>query len=121
MAKTSKKLIARRKRVKRIRKKITGTSERPRLCVFKSNRHLYVQVIDDVAGHTLAAESTLNKDICSAEFENNAARAKKVGELIAAKAKSQGVDKVVFDRGGYIYHGLIKALSDGAREQGLVF
>ena len=121
MAKTSKKLTARRKRVKRIRKKIFGTPERPRLCVFKSNRHLYAQIIDDVAGHTLAAESTLSKDIDSADFENNAARAKRVGELIAAKAKSQGVDKVVFDRGGYIYHGLIKALSEGAREQGLIF
>jgi large subunit ribosomal protein L18 len=121
MAKTSKKLIARRKRVKRIRKKIVGTPERPRLCVFKSNRHIYAQVIDDVAGHTLAAESTLNKEISSTEFEDNAAQAKRVGELIADKAKSKGVEKVIFDRGGCIYHGLIKALSDGAREKGLVF
>ncbi len=121
MAKTSNKLISRRKRVKRIRKKVFGTPERPRLCVFKSNKHLYAQVVDDVAGHTLAAESTLNKEINSADFDNNVARAKRVGELIAAKAKGRGIEKVVFDRGGYIYHGLIKALSDGAREQGLVF
>ncbi len=121
MAKTSTKLIARRKRVKRIRKKIIGTPERPRLCVSKTNKHLYAQVIDDVAGHTIVSESTLNKEILTVDFKDNTSRAKRVGELIAAKAKSQGIEKVVFDRGGYIYHGLIKALSDGAREQGLVF
>jgi len=122
MAKTSGKVVARAKRIKRIRKKITGTAERPRLRVFKSNKHIYAQVIDDVAGHTLAAMSSMDKQILEdAELKGKTAKARKVGLLLADKAKAAGIASVVFDRGGYIYHGRVKALSDGAREAGLNF
>jgi large subunit ribosomal protein L18 len=102
---------------KRVRRKVSGTAERPRLAVFKSLRHIYVQLIDDANGRTLAAASTHEKDTKGA----NAASAKAVGELIAQKAKDKGVKQVVFDRGGYLYHGNIKALADAARENGLEF
>ena len=122
MAKMNSRAMARGKRVKRIRKKITGTAERPRLRVFKSARHIYGQLIDDAAGHTLAALSTASKDFTPApEAKGKTALAKEVGVRLAELAKSRGVEKVVFDRGGYIYHGRVKALSDGAREGGLDF
>lgn len=115
------KSAARIKRIKRIRKKIAGSSERPRLRVFKSAKHIYAQLIDDSAGRTLLTVSTLTKDFPAEEAKGKTAQARKVGELIAARAKSSGIEKVVFDRGGYIYHGRVKALSEGAREGGLVF
>ena len=121
MAKTSIKTLARQKRVQRIRKKIEGTAERPRLRVFKSSRHIYAQLIDDTKGQTICAASTLVSDVKLADLTGKIAQANKVGQLVAAKAKSKGIERVVFDRGGYIYHGRVKALSEGAREGGLVF
>jgi large subunit ribosomal protein L18 len=103
----------------RIRRKMSGTAERPRLAVFKSLKHIYVQLIDDAKGATLASASSLDKD-SSAKGANTAA-AKAVGAAIAKKAKDKGVTRVVFDRGGYLYHGNIKALADAARENGLEF
>jgi large subunit ribosomal protein L18 len=121
MAKTNPKTIARAKRVSRIRKKIYGTSERPRLRVFKSNRHIYAQLIDDVAGHTMVTMSTLDKEFELGEDKGKTGAAKKVGELLATRAKAAGISKVVFDRGGSVYHGRVKSLSEGAREGGLEF
>ena len=121
MAKTNPKVVARQKRIKRIRKKITGTTEKPRLRVFKSAKHFYAQVIDDSRGHTLVSMSSLDKELNSEDLKGKCAQANQVGKLLAEKAKSAGISKVVLDRGGYIYHGRIKAFSDGAREGGLVF
>ena len=121
MARTNPSAVARKKRVKRIRKKVIGTSERPRLRVFKSSRHIYAQLIDDSAGTTLAAMSTVDKAFESEKEKGKTADAKKVGMLIAEKAKAAGISQVVFDRGGCIYHGRVKALSEGAREGGLNF
>ena len=121
MAKTNQKTVARVKRIKRIRKKILGTAERPRLRVFKSARHIYAQVIDDVAGHTMCSMSTVDKAYAPADEKGKIAVARQVGKLLAQKAMENGISRVVFDRGGYIYHGRIKALSDGAREGGLEF
>lgn len=121
MAKTNPKVIARAKRVKRIRRKISGTPEKPRLTVFKSAKHIYAQVIDDTTGKTLTAMSTVAKDFEGAEEKGKSAQARKVGMLLAEKAKAKGIKRVVFDRGGCIYHGRVKALSDGAREGGLEF
>lgn len=103
----------------RIRRKVTGTGERPRLAVFKSLKHIYVQVIDDANGNTIVSASTREKDAGSKG--SNTAAAKAVGVLIAKKAKDKGITRVVFDRGGYLYHGNIKALADAARENGLEF
>ena len=103
----------------RIRRKVSGTAERPRLAVKKSLKHIYVQVIDDAAGKTIAAASSREAD--AGAKGANAAAAKAVGALIAKKAKDKGVKRVVFDRGGYQYHGNIKALADAARENGLEF
>ena len=109
---------ARLRRRRRVRAKIRGTAERPRLSVFRSNKGLQAQVIDDVAGHTLAAVSWTEADLKSlASME----QAKKAGELLGERAKSAGVETVIFDRGGYRYHGRVKALADGARENGLAF
>ena len=121
MAKTSRTTVIRQKRVKRIRKKISGTAECPRLRVFKSSTHIYAQIIDDVAGHTLVTMSTMDEAFKSQELQGKKAQAHKVGVLLAEKAKQHGVGKVVFDRGGYLYHGRVKSLSEGAREGGLVF
>ncbi len=121
MAKTHPSLIARQKRVKRIRKKISGTPERPRLRVFKSAKHIYAQIIDDAAGHTLLSMSSLDKAMQDSDVKGKTAQAHQVGLLLAGKAKEKGIASVVFDRGGYIYHGRVKALSDGAREGGLEF
>lgn len=101
----------------RIRKKLAGTPERPRLAVFFSNQHIYAQVIDDTKGTTLCAACTKNLDLKKA----NVASAAKVGELIAKKAQEAGVTEVVFDRGGFLYHGKVKSLADAAREAGLKF
>ena len=110
------------KKHKRIRNRFSGTPERPRLAVFRSNNHMYAQVIDDVAGVTLVSASTLQKDLKSElEKTNNVAAAAKLGEAIGKKALEKGITTVVFDRGGYIYHGKVKALADGAREAGLQF
>ena len=107
------------KRHKRVRGKVSGTPECPRLNVFRSEKHIYAQVIDDVNGVTLCSASSVEKD-----FEglgSNKEAAKKVGIKIAERAKAKGIEKVVFDRGGYIYHGRVQELADGAREGGLVF
>ncbi|GAA1878238.1 50S ribosomal protein L18 [Pseudonocardia ailaonensis] len=104
----------------RLRKKVSGSPERPRLAVKRSSRHLHVQLIDDVAGRTLASASTLDADVAALEGDKKA-KATKVGELIAERAKAAGVSAVVFDRGGYDYHGRIAALADAAREGGLEF
>ncbi|HEX8255576.1 MAG TPA: 50S ribosomal protein L18 [Thermoanaerobaculia bacterium] len=103
----------------RIRRKVTGTTARPRLAVFRSLKSMYAQIIDDSTGNTIASASSLDKD--AGAKGSNAAAAKAVGALIAKKAKDKGITKVVFDRGGYLYHGNIKALADAARENGLEF
>jgi large subunit ribosomal protein L18 len=114
----AKERVAKRGRIrKRIRNKVAGTAARPRMAVKKSLKAIYVQIIDDASGKTLAAASSKESDAKGA----NAAAAKAVGALIAKKAKDKGVTKVVFDRGGYLYHGNIKALADAARENGLEF
>ena len=121
MAHESKGII--RQRVhKRIRRKVAGTTQRPRLAVFRSVKHIYAQVIDDTVGHTLAAASS-NEKSDKKEVKNggNVAGAKAVGKLLAERAKDKGVKTVVFDRGGYLYHGRVKALADAAREGGLEF
>ena len=108
----------------RIRMRVRGTSERPRLSVYKSLKFIYAQVIDDDRGHTLAAASSADPDIqqqLEGKAASNQKAAKLVGEAIAARAKEKGIEKVVFDRGGYVYHGNVKALADSAREKGLQF
>ena len=107
------------KRHKRVRGKISGTPEMPRLNVFRSEANIYAQVIDDVAGNTLVAASTLDKEIEGNGGNKTAARA--VGKLVAERAKAKGIETVVFDRGGYLYHGRVQALAEGAREGGLKF
>ncbi len=106
----------------RIRNRLSGTTERPRLAVFRSNNHMYAQIIDDVAQHTLVAASTVEKEIRDAlEKTNNVDAAAYLGTVIGKRAIEKGIDTVVFDRGGYIYHGKIAALADAAREAGLKF
>lgn len=106
----------------RVRKKITGTQERPRLNVYRSLNHIYAQVIDDIAGNTVVAASTLDASIKdSVKFGGNKEAAKQVGKLIATKAIEKGIKQVVFDRGGYLYHGRVKELAEAAREAGLEF
>jgi large subunit ribosomal protein L18 len=117
--KTSNKQVIRFKHKKRIRAKIVGTTERPRLVVFRSNANMYAQLIDDSKAHTIAAASTVEKELIKAAA--NLEGAKQVGQLIAKRAQAKGVKAVVFDRGGYLYHGKIKALADAAREAGLQF
>ena len=110
---------ARAARHQRVRRKVSGTPERPRLCVFRSEKHIYAQIIDDVAGNTLVAASTVEKG-----FEGNGGNkvaARKIGQTVAERALAKGIDTVVFDRGGNIYHGRVKELADGAREGGLKF
>ena len=111
--------VARLKRHRRVRGKVSGTAQCPRLNVFRSTNNIYAQLIDDVQGVTLAAASTLDKEI--AGNGGNKEAAKKVGALIAKRAADQGITEVVFDRGGYIYHGRVKELAEGAREGGLKF
>ena len=114
--------VARAKRHYRLRNNISGTAQKPRLAVFRSNMHIYAQIIDDTVGKTLVSASTLQKDV-KAELENtdDVQAAAKVGAVIGKKAVEAGIESVVFDRGGYIYHGKVKALADAAREAGLKF
>jgi len=106
------------KRHQRVRGKISGTAERPRLSVFRSEKNIYAQIIDDVAGNTLVAASSVEKDFGPG---SNKEAARKVGKLVAERALAKGIEEVVFDRGGYIYHGRVKELAEGAREGGLKF
>ena len=110
----------RQKRHARVRAKLSGTEARPRLNVFRSNKHIYAQLIDDVNGVTLASASTLDKEI-NLDSSSNLDAAVKIGELVAKRAVEKGVKTVIFDRGGYLYHGRVKALADAARENGLEF
>jgi large subunit ribosomal protein L18 len=115
---------ARTRRHERIRKKVVGTTERPRLSVYRSLSHMYAQIIDDFKGSTIAAASSLDKELKGKDKKSgkgNIGAAKQVGELIAKKALKKGIKRVVFDRGGYLYHGRVKALADAARENGLEF
>jgi large subunit ribosomal protein L18 len=122
MAGTTQKVLARQRRKKRVRKRVFGTSERPRLSVFKSAKHIYAQVIDDVQGQTLVSASTLDPEIReSIKYGGNIEAAKKVGALVGKRALEKGIKTVVFDRNGFLYHGRIKALADSAREAGLKF
>ncbi len=107
------------KRHNRVRGKISGTAERPRLCVFRSEKNIYAQIIDDVAGKTLVSASSVEKDFEGSGSNKEAAR--KVGKTIAERAVAKGIEDVVFDRGGYIYHGRVQELAEGAREGGLKF
>ncbi|MFP7300125.1 50S ribosomal protein L18 [Neobacillus niacini] len=111
---------SRKKRHARVRAKLSGTAARPRLNVFRSNKHIYAQLIDDMSGVTLASASTIEKDF-NLESTSNVEAAKLVGELVAKRAVEKGITAVVFDRGGYLYHGRIQALADAARENGLQF
>jgi large subunit ribosomal protein L18 len=122
MGKTNPKAVSRIRRKKRIRAKISGTAERPRMTVFRSSKHIYVQVIDDVTGVTLASAS----DVIPALREElngkkKAEKAFRVGQIVASACKEKGIDSVVFDRNGFVYHGRIKAVADGARDGGLEF
>ena len=111
--------MTRQRRHLRVRKKISGTAECPRLCVYRSNTNIYAQIIDDVAGNTLVSCSTLDKEIKTKHANKEAA--KEVGTLIAKKAAEKNIQEVVFDRSGYIYHGVVKELAEAARESGLKF
>jgi large subunit ribosomal protein L18 len=114
--------LARKRRHRRVRAKIAGTASRPRLCVFRSLSHIYAQVIDDDKGHTLVTASTLDPEIKgSADSKTKSAKAELTGSLVAKRALSKGVEQVVFDRGGYKYHGRVKALAEAARQAGLKF
>ena len=112
--------VGRSRRHLRVRKKVTGTSVRPRMVVNRSTRHLFVQVVDDTTGTTLAWASTMEADLRS-DSGDKTAKARKVGEIVAGRAKSAGIETVVFDRGGNKYHGRVAALADGARDAGLAF
>lgn len=117
--KRKEKIEKRKRRKKRIRKKVFGTKERPRLCVFRSLKHIYAQLIDDESGQVIASAS--DREIEKKENLKKIEKAKEVGKLIAQKAKNLKIEKVVFDRGGYKYHGRVKAIAEGAREGGLKF
>ena len=119
MVKKTDRKMERSRRHLRVRRKISGTAERPRLCVYRSNTNLYVQIIDDVAGNTLVSASTLDKNVKNKHSNKEAA--KELGALIAKKAQDKKIETVVFDRSGYIYHGVVKELAEAAREGGLKF
>ena len=119
MIKKTDRKLERTRRHTRVRNKISGNAERPRLCVYRSNNNIYVQVIDDVAAKTLASASTLDKEVKTKHVNKEAA--KEVGTLIAKRAQDKKIKTVVFDRGGYIYHGVVKELAEAAREAGLEF
>jgi len=122
MIKKPSRQIARVKRHLRIRNHVRGVAEQPRLAVFRSNKHIYAQIIDDMAAHTLVASSTLEKEVAKGIKKTyNVDAAKAVGQSVAKKALEKGITAVVFDRGGYLYHGKVKALADAAREAGLTF
>lgn len=111
------------RRKRRIRKKVFGNAERPRLTVFKSNKHIYAQIIDDLDGHTLVSASTVQGEVREqlGEELTKTEEAKKIGEIVAERAEQEGIDQVVFDRNGFIYHGRLAAVADGARDGGLEF
>ena len=119
MVKKTDRKMERERRHLRVRRKISGTAERPRLCVYRSNSNIYVQIIDDVAGNTLVSASTLDKEVKTKHANKEAA--KEVGTLIAKRATEKNIKSVVFDRGGYIYHGVVKELAEAARQGGLEF
>ena len=119
MVKKTDRKMERRRRHIRVRRKVSGTAERPRLCVYRSNANIYAQIIDDVAGKTLVSASTLDKEV-KTKYANKEA-AKEVGALIAKRALEKNIKDVVFDRGGYIYHGVVKELAEAARNGGLNF
>jgi large subunit ribosomal protein L18 len=120
--KTNLREVARLKRKKRIRRKVEGTDQRPRLSVSRSDKHIYAQIVNDVTGTTLVSASTLSPDYKGMEqIKGKVAAAKRVGELVAQKALEKGIAKVVFDRNGFIYHGRVQALADAARQKGLDF
>lgn len=119
MIKKTDRKMERERRHLRVRTKVSGTLERPRLCVYRSNTNLYVQIIDDVSGNTLVQASTLDKEVKTKHSNREAA--KEVGTLIAKRASEKNIKEVVFDRGGYIYHGVVKELAEAAREGGLQF
>jgi large subunit ribosomal protein L18 len=122
MSSVDEKKQARLKRKQRIRKKLSGTPERPRLCIFRSAKHIYAQIIDDTKGQTMVAISTQDQTVKDqGKFVNKVAKAVFIGKLIGDKAVGMGIKKVVFDRNGFLYHGRVKAVSDGAREAGLDF
>lgn len=116
-------LSPRKRRHLRVRAKVSGTPERPRLNVFRSNEHIYAQIIDDTVGHTLVAASTLEKEVRERfpEEHPKVVEARVVGQVIGERARAKGITRIVFDRGGYKYHGRVQALADGAREAGLEF
>ena len=119
MVKKTDRKMERTRRHLRVRTKVSGTSERPRLCVYRSNTNIYAQIIDDVAGNTLVSASTLDKEVKTKN--SNVEAAKEVGALIAKRASAKKIKTVVYDRSGYIYHGVVKALAEAAREGGLEF
>ena len=119
MVKTTDRKMERQRRHLRVRRKISGTAERPRLCVYRSNNNIYAQIIDDVAGKTLVQASTLDKEVKTKH--SNKAAAKEVGTLIAKRATEKKITEIVFDRSGYIYHGVVKELAEAARDGGLKF
>jgi len=122
MASVNPRYRARLKRKRRIRKNIAGTADRPRLTVFRSARHIYAQVVDDTRGHTLAAASSLDRAVAGDQAaKSKIDKATLVGKLVGQRAKENGVTKIVFDRNGFLYHGRVRAVSEGAREAGLVF
>ena len=118
---SSQRHTGRLRRHRRVRKKITGTAERPRLAVFRSNKHITVQLINDLDGHTIASASTVEPDQRKLGSGSNVDAAKRIGILVAQRAKAAGVTKVVYDRGGFLYHGRVAAAADAAREAGLEF
>ncbi|MDI6800059.1 MAG: 50S ribosomal protein L18 [Actinomycetota bacterium] len=123
MAKTAKKVLARLRRHRSVRKRVVGSPNKPRLCVFRSNKNIYAQIIDDLNGVTLVSASSLDKEL-KEKFPsggNNVEVAKEVGMLAAKKAKDKGIEEIIFDRGGYLYHGKVKSLADGGRKAGLKF
>jgi len=121
MIKKTNKNEARVQRHLRMRRRLKGSTEQPRLCVFRSNKHIYCQIVDDTSGQTLVAASTLDPELKKEKKTWDRDAAKKVGELVAERAKKKGIAAVVFDRGGYIYHGRVAAVADGARGKGLQF
>lgn len=122
MGSTNLRTVSRLKRKRSIRKRLSGTAERPRLSVFRSSRHIYAQLVDDLKGDTIIAASSVEKAVRGLpKFESKVAMAEHVGKLLAERAKEKGIDAVVFDRNGFLYHGRVKALSSGAREAGLKF
>lgn len=114
-------IVGRERRKLRIRRKVSGTSDKPRLSVFRSAKHIYAQVVDDASGKTLAHLSTLSRDVRSNDEGDKTAAAKRVGAAVAKALLSKGIERIVFDRNGYLYHGRIRALADAAREAGLKF